>query len=71
MKRTANQATLCAYLGALLLIVAYFPGLQERLEQTPLLHALWHISLFVGAGLLVYGLETLRAYARRYRKMTT
>lgn len=71
MKRSANQATLCAYVGALLLIIAYFPGLQERLEQTRLLHALWHVSLFVGAALLVYGLETLRAFARKYRRMTT
>jgi hypothetical protein len=71
VKRTANQATLFAYVGALLLIVAYFPGLQERLEQTPILHVLWHVGLFIGAAFLVYGLETLRAYARRYRRMTT
>lgn len=71
MKRSTGQATFCAYTGAILLLLAYFPGLQDFIDQTRFLHALWHVGIFFGAAMLVYGLETLRAYARRYRRMTT
>ncbi len=70
MKRTTGQATLLAYLGVGMLILAYFPGIQERIENTRFFHAAWHVLLFVSAACVVYGLETLRSYARRYRRMT-
>ncbi|GMA51573.1 hypothetical protein GCM10025857_29300 [Alicyclobacillus contaminans] len=69
MKRTIGQASLLCYLGAALLIMCYFPGLQESTESIRFLHALWHVALFVGAACLVYGIETLRSYARRYRRL--
>jgi predicted membrane channel-forming protein YqfA (hemolysin III family) len=70
VKRTTGQATLLAYTGVILLISAYFPGLQQRMASIRFLHALWHVAIFVGAACLVYGLETLRGYARRYRRLT-
>jgi predicted membrane channel-forming protein YqfA (hemolysin III family) len=70
MKRSTGQATLLAYLGIGMIILAYFPGIQERLESVRFFHATWHVLLFVGAACVVYGLETLRSYARRHRRMT-
>lgn len=71
MKRSTTQPALCAYLGAVLLVVAFYPGLDEWFDGVPMLHALWHLWLFVGAALLIYGLESLRTMARRYHRMTT
>lgn len=70
MKASAGQAALFAYLGAALLVIGVFPGLIDSFGSMPLLHALWHLWLFVGAALLIYGLESLRTMARRYRRMT-
>ncbi|WP_029421503.1 hypothetical protein [Alicyclobacillus macrosporangiidus] len=71
MKRTVGQATLCAYIGVVLLLAGFFPGLPDTLPDYRLVHALWHVMVFVGAALLVYGLETLRLLARRHRRMTS
>ncbi|MDQ0191487.1 hypothetical protein JI721_03350 [Alicyclobacillus cycloheptanicus] len=71
MKRSTRKATLSAYLGAVLLVVGFYPGLDSILDRIPMLHALWHLWLFIGAALLIYGLESLRILARRYHRMTT
>lgn len=71
MKKQTGRATVMAYLGAILMIVSFIPNLSRYLSQPFWLHALWHFSIFAGAALLVYGLETLRSLARRYRRMTT
>jgi len=65
MKRSASNATLAAYLGILLLLICYFPGMNQTLERIRILHALWHVAIFVGAAMLVYGLETLRLQVGR------
>jgi hypothetical protein len=71
MKRRTGQAAWIAYLGALLIILCFYPDLDGILDRSFILHALWHIAIFTGAAMLVYGLETLRSYARRYRRMTS
>ncbi|QSO51958.1 hypothetical protein JZ785_24880 [Alicyclobacillus curvatus] len=70
MKRSVAYATILAYVGAILMVAAYFPGLADRVDGIRALHAIWHVLIFVGAALLIYGLETLRTYANRHRKMT-
>ena len=70
MKRSVAYATVLAYLGVILMIAAYFPSLADKISGNRALHALWHVIIFVGAALLIYGLETLRTYAKRHRKMT-
>ncbi|WP_067932178.1 hypothetical protein [Alicyclobacillus kakegawensis] len=69
MKRRTTQATLAAYVGTLLVIIGFYPDLDRVLDAHVLLHALWHIAIFTGAALIVFGLETLRSYARRPRRM--
>jgi predicted membrane channel-forming protein YqfA (hemolysin III family) len=71
MKRTAKQATILAYVGVLLMIVGFYPGADELIDRVRILHALWHILVFLGAALFVYGLETLRTLARRHRRMVS
>ncbi|MCF8566195.1 hypothetical protein LLE49_15825 [Alicyclobacillus tolerans] len=71
MKRSSAKAYVMAYLGVILLIVGFYPGLPAELDHVRFLHALWHVWLFVGAALLIYGLETLRQMARRHRRMTS
>lgn len=71
MKRSSNNAYLFAYLGVILLIVGFYPGLPVSFSQVRLFHALWHVWLFLGAASFIYGLETLRRLARRHRRMTT
>lgn len=70
MKRSVSYATVLAYVGVLLILAAYYPGLSTRFDSVRVLHALWHVVIFVGAALLIYGLETLRTYAKRHRRMT-
>lgn len=69
MKRISAKASFFAYLGAFLLFVGLYPGLDDLLDRYRFLHAIWHISVFAGAAFLVYGLETLRSYARRLRRI--
>ncbi|QQE78027.1 hypothetical protein [Alicyclobacillus sp. SO9] len=71
MKRQAGKATFYAYIGAVLILVSFIPGLATFLSRSLLLHALWHFAIFAGAALMVYGLESLRSLARRYRRMTS
>lgn len=71
MKRQAGRATLYSYVGAVLILVSFIPGLADFLSQSVLLHATWHFAIFAGAALLVYGLESLHSLARRYRRMTS
>lgn len=71
MKRASNQAHLLAYLGVILLLVGFYPELPASFTQDRLIHALWHVWLFIGAALFIYGLETLHRIARRHRRMTT
>jgi len=70
MKRLSLQASWFAYLGAILLISAFYPGLDALFDKYPILHSIWHLWLFTGAAALIYGLETLRSLARRHRRMT-
>jgi hypothetical protein len=70
MKRTVFRATLCAYLGLVLLVASFFPLPDEWFDAHPLLHSVWHLAKFASAALLVYGLETLRNLARRHRRLT-
>lgn len=70
MKVSTGRAAASAYLGAICLVISFYPGLNHQFIRFPLLHALWHCWLFIGAALLVYGLESLRTMARRYRRMT-
>lgn len=70
MKRSASNATLFAYIGAVVLIASYYPAWNATLDRIPLLHALWHVATFVGAALLIYGLETLRRLARKSRRIS-
>ncbi|MCL6453306.1 MAG: hypothetical protein K6T78_06690 [Alicyclobacillus sp.] len=67
MKRRISNAAFTAYIGAVLLILAYIPGLDAVMDSVRLLHALWHVDIVIGAGLLVYGVETLRRRARQRR----
>ncbi|MCL6548844.1 MAG: hypothetical protein K6T30_08035 [Alicyclobacillus sp.] len=71
MKRRTGQATLLAYLGVLMLVIGFYPVSHDLLDRMRLVHAAWHLWLFMGAALLVYGLETLRSLARRHQRMTT
>lgn len=71
MKRTSNKAHLIAYLGVILLLAGFYPALPASFTEVRLLHALWHVWLFVGAAMFIYGLETLHRLARRHRRMTT
>lgn len=71
MKHSTAQATFSAYAGAILLVLSFYPALDVWMGAVPLLHTLWHLWLLVGAAMLIYGLETLRTLARRYRRMTT
>lgn len=70
MKRASNKAYLLAYLGVILLIVGFYPALPPSLTQVRFLHAIWHVWLFVGAAMFIYGLETLHRLARRHRRIT-
>lgn len=70
MKHRTLRATISAYLGAALISGGFYPGLDTWLASIPILHAVWHVAVFIGGALLIYGLETLRLYARRYRRMT-
>lgn len=58
-----------AYLGAILLTASFSPSLDVFFDKYRILHALWHVTLFLGAALLVFGLESLRNISRRYRRM--
>ncbi|MCL6631126.1 MAG: hypothetical protein K6T63_00715 [Alicyclobacillus herbarius] len=71
MKRRSTNAALAAYFGALLIVICFYPDLDSVLDQHLFLHALWHIAIFTGAALLVYGLESLRTYARQSRRITS
>lgn len=71
MRRSASQACLLTYVGTVLLIIGFYPGTGNLLDPYRWLHGIWHIWMFIGAGLVVYGLETLRSIARRHRRMTT
>ncbi|MBX5437165.1 MAG: hypothetical protein IRZ33_08105 [Alicyclobacillaceae bacterium] len=71
MKRRTGQAALLAYLGAVMLVIGFYPMAAELMERLRIVHAAWHLWLFFGAALLVYGLETLRSLARRHQRMTT
>lgn len=71
MKRISNKAHLLAYLGVILLIIGFYPTLPASLSQVRLLHAIWHVWLFVGAAMFIYGLETLHRLARRHRRITS
>ncbi|KPV39901.1 hypothetical protein [Alicyclobacillus ferrooxydans] len=70
MKRSIGYATVLAYVGAILIVGAYYPGMDAHLDGVRAFHAIWHLMIFVGAALLIYGLETLRTYAKRHRRMT-
>lgn len=71
MKRSVSNSVLCAYLGAFLLIACYYPGLNAELERVRILHALWHVAIFIAAALIVFGLETLRRQASLTRRTTS
>ena len=71
VKRSSSNAYLLAYLGVLLLILGFYPSLPNVFSEFRFLHALWHVWLFLGAALFVYGLESLHKLARRHRRMTT
>lgn len=71
MKHSTTQATFCAYAGAILLVLSFYPALDVRMNAVPMLHTLWHLWLLVATAMLIYGIETLRTLARRYRRMTT
>lgn len=68
MKASIRTASLFGYLGALLLIVSYFPALDNILDTSRALHAIWHVAVFVAAGLFVYSIEALRRYAMLSRR---
>ncbi|GGJ11543.1 hypothetical protein GCM10010885_21080 [Alicyclobacillus cellulosilyticus] len=68
MKRTARQATWAAYLGVICVLVGMSPAGADLMDRVPVLHAVWHLWLFIGAALMVYGLETLRWLTRRHRR---
>lgn len=53
-----------------MIVAGYYPALADTFDHVRALHALWHVIIFIGAALLIYGLETLRVYAKRHRRMT-
>lgn len=70
MKRKASRAAIWAYIGAILLVVSFSPSMDALLDKYRLLHAIWHLALFIGAAFLVFGLESMRHLARRQRHLT-
>lgn len=71
MRQANTKASILSYLGAMLLLVGLYPVPDAWLERMPAVHSLWHLWLFIGAALLIYGLETLRRLARRSRHSPT
>ncbi len=71
MKRKTGRAAIWAYIGAVLLVASFNPNLDALFDHYRLLHAVWHLMLFVASALLVFGLESLRHLARRYRHLTS
>lgn len=71
MKRKASRAAIWAYIGAILLVVSFSPSMDTLLDKYRLLHAIWHLALFIGAAFLVFGLESMRHLAKRHRHLTS
>jgi len=68
MKRASNHAATLAYLGVVLVVIGMSPDIPIW-QNSNLFHGLLHVLIFAGAALFFYGLETLRRFAGRHRRM--